>query len=496
MEKWAEIRRLVKVEKRSKRSVLREFNIHWDTLAKILEHTEPPGYRQARPRAKRKIGPFLEIIDEILEGDKTVHRKQHHTARRIFDRLKDEYGYPGGYTAVKEVVRDRRLRQREVFMPLSHRPGEAQVDFGAADVIWEGQQRRVALFVMTLMYSDAVLCCVFPRECTEAFMEGHRLAFEFFGGVPNRISYDNSKIAVAKIIGKRERELTREFLRLKSHFLFKSHFCLVRRPNEKGQVEGLVGFTRRNFMVPLPRADSFEALNAELENRCRHDLQRRLRGHSATKAELLEEERPALLALPKQSYEARRIEHAGADSLSLVRFDGNSYSVPTAYAHRKVTIVGGIDEVRLVVDDHLVAKHRRHWGKEHTEYNPIHYLALLERKPGALDFARPLDGWELPGCYEVLRRRLEVQLGHKGTREYIKVLRLLENASVSQLAGVIRQTLAIGAISYDAVRVILQARQEEPVGLFSLDGRPLLKLVHVQSPDLGAYRVLVAGGVS
>jgi transposase len=496
MEKWAEIRRLVKVEKRSKRSVCRQFGIHWDTLVKVLEHTEPPGYRQARPRAKRKIGPFLEIIDEILKGDETVHRKQHHTARRIFERLKDEYGYPGGYTAVKEVVRDRRLRQREVFMPLSHRPAEAQVDFGVADVIWEGRQRRVALFVMTLMYSDAVFCSVFPRECTETFMEGHRLAFEFFGGVPRRISYDNSKIAVAKIIGKRERELTREFLRLKSHFLFESHFCLVRRPNEKGQVEGLVGFTRRNFMVPLPRADSFEGLNIDLEDRCHQDLQRRLRGHSATKAELLQEERSALLALPKQAYEARRIEHAGADSLSLVRFDCNSYSVPTAYAHRQVTIVGGVDEVRLVVANHLIARHRRHWGKEHTEYDPIHYLALLERKPGALDFARPLDGWELPGCFDLLRRRLEAQLDHKGTREYIKVLRLLESASISQLAGAIRQTLAIGAISYDAVRVILQARQEEPVGLFSLDGRPRLKLVHVQPPDLDAYRVLVAGGAS
>jgi len=258
----------------------------------------------------------------------------------------------------------------------------------------------------------------------------------------------------------------------------------------------LVGFTRRNFMVPVPHADSFEGLNIELEDRCRQDLQRRLRGQNATKAELLEEERSALLALPKQVYEARRIEHAGADSLSLVRFDCNSYSVPTTYAHRKVTIVGGIDEVRLVVDDHLVAKHRRHWGKEHTEYNPIHYLALLERKPGALDFARPLDGWALPGCFEILRRRLESQLDHKGSREYIKVLRLLENASISQLAGVIRQTLAIGATSYDAVRVILQARQEEPVGLFSLDGRPHLKLVHVQPPDLDAYHVLVAGGAS
>ncbi len=110
MEKWAEIRRLVKVEERSKRSVCRQFGIHWDTLVKILEHTEPPGYRQAQPRVKRKIGPFLEIIDQILEAHKKVHRKQHHTARRIFDRLKDEYGYPGGYTAVKEIVRDRRLR--------------------------------------------------------------------------------------------------------------------------------------------------------------------------------------------------------------------------------------------------------------------------------------------------------------------------------------------------------------------------------------------------
>jgi len=148
------------------------------------------------------------------------------------------------------------------------------------------------------------------------------------------------------------------------------------------------------------------------------------------------------------------------------------------------------------VSNHLVAKHPRHWGKEFTQYDPIHYLALLERKPGALDFARPLEGWNLPDCFAVLRRRLENQLGPKGTREYIKVLRLLENASIGQLAGVIRQTLAIGAISYDAVRVILQARQEEPIGLFSLDGRPHLKLVHVQSPDLDAYRVLVAGGAS
>ncbi len=496
MDKWAEIRRLVFVEGKSKRSVCRQFGIHWDTLSKILEHSEPPGYRLSRPRYKRKIGPYLGVIEEILRLDEDVHRKQRHTKRRIFDRLRNEYGYAGGYTAVKEVVRERERQGREVFIPLTHPPGEAQVDFGFADIIHNGQTIKVALFVMTLLYSDAVFCCVFPRECTEAFMDGHRRAFEFFGGVPKRISYDNSKIAVARIIGKRQRELTDAFLKLKSHFLFESHFCLVRRPNEKGQVECLVGFTRRNFLVPLPRVDDFETLNAELERKCRDDLDRRLRGKATTKAQRLEEERSAMLDLPKQGYEARRIEQRRSDSLSLVRFDRNSYSVPVAYAHRPVTVVAGIDEVRLVADNHLVARHRRCWGKEHTEYDPIHYLALLERKPGALDFARPLDGWNLPGCFDLLRRRLEADLDHKGTREYIKVLRLLEKASIHELTEAVKQTIAIGATSYDAVRVVLQGRQERPVGLFCLDGRPHLKLVHVETPNLGAYRALVVGGAS
>ncbi len=184
MDKWAEIRRLVLVEGESKRSVCSQFEIHWDTLKKILEHSEPPGYRLGKPRTKRKIEPSLETIDQILQQDKSVHRKQRHTKRRIFERLRDEHGYLGGYTAVKEVVRERERQGREVFMPLIHAPGEAQVDFGFADIIHDGQTTKVALFVMTLLYSDAVFCCVFPRECTEAFMEGHRRAFAFFGGVP------------------------------------------------------------------------------------------------------------------------------------------------------------------------------------------------------------------------------------------------------------------------------------------------------------------------
>src|SRR5512138_1506167 len=427
MENWAEIRRRVLVDGLSQRAACREYDIHWDTLRKILDHPEPPGYRRTAPRPKPKLDPFLPVNHQILEGDRKAPRKQRHTARRVFERLRDEYGYQGGLTVVKDAIRAWRRGRAEVFVPLAHRPGEAQVDFGQAEVPLDGQTATVALFVMTLPYSDAIFVCAFPRECTEAFLEGHVRAFAFLGGVPRRISYDNSRIAVAKITGSRDRRVTGEFLRLKSHYLFEDHFCLVRRPNEKGHVETLVGYARRNFLVPVPVVHGgLEGLNARLEADCRADLQRRLRGKPATKAELLAEERMALLTLPGEEFVAARVEQPSADSLSLVRFDANDYSVPTQFAHRRVTALGTVDLVRIVVDDRVVASHRRSWGREGVFYEPVHYLALLERKPGALDFAAPLAGWELPVCFGILRRRLEAEFGGPGTRQYIKILRLLE----------------------------------------------------------------------
>ncbi|GAG14739.1 unnamed protein product, partial [marine sediment metagenome] len=255
----------------------------------------------------------LLMIHEILKQDGQAPKKQRHTAQRIFERLQEQH-YDGGLTIVKDAVRAWKQRQAEVFVPLAHRPGEAQVDFGEAQVKLRGEQVKVALFVMTLPYSDAIFCQVFPHECTEAFQEGHKRAFEFFfGGVPHRISYDNSKIAVAKITEGRGREVTREFLRLEGHYLFTHHFCLVRRPNEKGHVENLLGYARRNYLVPVPETDSLEGLNAQLQERCRKDLGRKLRGKPATKGELLAEEQAWLLAIPGQAFEARRVKPAKAN---------------------------------------------------------------------------------------------------------------------------------------------------------------------------------------
>lgn len=491
MEFWKEVRRQVLTGELSQRAAIKKFRLGWHTLKKILAHAEPPGYRQSQARPKRKLEPFLPIIQQILTEDRQAPKKQRHTAKRIFERLRDEHGYQGGKTVVKDTVRDWKQSHQEVFLPLSHPPGEAQVDFGEATVKVQGVESKVALFVMTLPYSGAIFIQAFPRECTETFLEGHRRAFEYFGGVPRRISYDNSAIAVIEVLKGRERKLTKEFLRLQSHYLFQEHFCLVRRANEKGHVERLIGFARRNFLVPVPQVESLEALNQHLRERCLADLAERTRGKQAPKGDLLPEDQQAFLPLPKQPFEARRVVDRSADSQSLVRFDDNEYSVPVRYAHRQLTVVATVEEVRLVYEDRLVARHARCWERERTFFEPIHYLALLERKPGGIDYARPLENWCLPESFGLLRRRLEAADRQQGTRSYIRVLRLLEKFSLVQLSAAVEYALDIDVIDADSIRTIVEHRAEQPVKLFPLDGRPHLAHVHVEMTDVSSYQALL-----
>jgi transposase len=493
MQLWTDIRRRVLVEGVSKRQILRETGIHWRTLEKILAHPEPPGYRAKTPRAQPKLGPFLDRIARILEEDKGCPRKQRHTAKRIFDRIVAE-GYAGGYTAVKQAVRAHKRTRSEVFVPLIHRPGEAQVDFGYALAHVAGRLRKVAFFVMALPHSDAPFVQAFERECTETFWEGHVRGFAFFGGVPRRITYDNSRVMVAKIIGTRQRRLTHGFLQLESHYLFDHHFCLVQRPNEKGVVEGTVKFARLNFFVPVPQVRDLDELNAQLAARCREDLERRVRGNAATKGVLLGEDRAAFVPLPAAPFDACVKRSTAADSLSLVRFDDNDYSVPVRYAHHPVVVRGYVDRVVLCHKGEVVAEHRRRWGREGVSFDPVHYLALLERKPGALDHARPLDGWELPECFAALRRRLEAERDGEGTREYIRVLRLLEKHSLGRLTTAVEQGLRARAHTRDAVAQFLLPREDWRATTFSLDGREHLRRVVVRGTEVSAYRDLLPIG--
>ena len=397
MLQWAEIRRRVLVDGVSKRQILRETGMHWTTLEKILQHSEPPGYRTDTPRAKPKLGPYLDRIAQILEDDRQAPRSSGTHRQRIYQRLRDE-GYQGGYTVIKEVVRDLRLKGREVFVPLVHRP-EAQVDFGEAVIKAAGQLRKVAFLVMALPHSDAFFVRAYDRECTETFWDGHVRPSTSSAACPADHLRQQPRDGRGSSGPTR---LTRGFLQLESHYLFDHHFCRVERPNEKGIVEGTVKFARLNFLVPVPQVRDLDELNAHLLGRCREDLDRRLRGHAATKRVLLEEDRAAFLPLPAAPFDACRKESTTANSLSLVRFDDNDYSVPLGPPPDRGA---GLRRPRrpLPPGREEVAEHRRLWVREGVSYDPVHYLALLERKPGA-DFARPLQGWELPGCFEVLRR--------------------------------------------------------------------------------------------
>jgi hypothetical protein len=252
-----------------------------------------------------------------------------------------------------------------------------------------------------------------------------------------------------------------------------------------------LGTARRKFLVPVPQVDSIELLNERLRQQCQSDLQQRTRGKPAPKTNLMVEDQAAFLPLPPQAFEARRIEPGTANSESLVRFDTNDYSVPVKYAHRKLLVVATVEEVRLVYEDRLVARHPRSWQRERTCFEPIHYLARLERKPGGFDYARPLENWELPDCFELLRRRLEALDPRYGTRSYIRVLRQLERFSLPQLNEASEYALDIDVIDADSIRTILEHRAERPVALFSLDGRPHLAHVRVETTDVAAYGALL-----
>ncbi|HUD73768.1 MAG TPA: IS21 family transposase [Terracidiphilus sp.] len=491
VEIYGRVRRAVRVEGRSQRAVAREFGLSRETVRKMLQFAVPPGYQRQQPIKRPKLGPWLGVIDAILEDDKQRPVKQRHTAKRIFERLKEEHQFTGGYTIVKDYVRLAELHSREMFIPLTHAPGEAQADFGEAQVVIAGVEQKAHYLAMDLPHSDDCFVVAFPAETTEAFLEGHVRAFAYFGGVPTRILYDNTKIAVAKILGGEERKKTKAFSELQSYYLFADKFGRPARGNDKGKVEGLVGYARRNFMVPIPRASSWEELNLHLEADCRKRRERRLRGHTETIGERFERDRAALLPLPAAPYEACEKISARVSSLSLVRYRSNDYSVPTEYGHRQVWVKGYVHEVVIACGSEVIARHQRSYEREAVVFDPLHYLALLEQKTRALDQAAPLACWQLPECFAQLRRLLEARLKKHGSREYVQVLRLVETFDIAEVTLAVEQALKLGTISFDAVRHLLLCRIERRPPRLDMENYPHLPLAHVRTTQAADYMALL-----
>jgi hypothetical protein len=290
--------------------------------------------------------------------------------------------------------------------------------------------------------------------------------------VPRSILYDNTKLAVARILGGGGRQRTRAFAGLQSHYLFLDRFGRPGKGNDKGKVEGLVGYARRNFLVPIPVVPSFAALNARLEQHCLDRLSDRLRGHALSIGERLERDLAALQPRPAAAYDACDRRPARVSSLSLVRYERNDYSVPTAYGHRPVLVRGYVEEVVIACG------------------------ALLEQKLGALDQAAPLQGWDLPEAFATLRRLLEVRMGKAGKREYVQVLRLLEIFRPEDVHAAVREALRLGALGFDAVKHLVLCRIERRPPKLDLAAYPYLPRVKVATTQARAYLALLGGAAA
>ena len=492
VELYARIRRAVMIEGLSRREAAQRFGVHRNTIAKMLQFSVPPGYRRRERPVSKKLAAHSLWIDGVLEGDKSVHKKQRHTAHRIFERLRDERGYSGGYTIVREYVALVTLRSREMFIPLSHVAGQAQVDFGEADGYIDGKKIRFHYFCMDLPQSDGCFVKAYPAATAEAFCDGHVAAFAYFGGVPQSILYDNTKLAVAKIVKGGQRLRSQMFAELQSHYLFEDRFGRPGKGNDKGKVEGLVGYVRRNFMTPLPVATSFDALNARFRDACSKRGKAILRGHTKTIAERMQVDLATFMALPAAPYDACQKVATRVSSLSLVRYRNTDYSVPTCYGHHEVLAKGDVDRVEIVCRGAIIASHIRSYDAQDFVYNPLHYLALLEHKSKALNQAAPLDDWQLADCIHRLRRLLELRMGNAGRREFIQVLRLMETFHQHQVEEAVAHALKLGAISFDAVKMLLLAKLENRPARLDLTFYPYLPVATVGTTDPRAYVGLMA----
>jgi transposase len=496
LDNYVAVRRFVFVEGHSEREAARVFGLARKTVAKMCRFSAPPGYQRTKPVERPTLGPFIGVIEAILGSDKDAPAKQRHTAQRIFERLKSEYGYGGGYTVVKDYVRVKKVSARETFVPLAHPPGHAQVDFGEAIGVIGGVRQKIHVFYMDLPHSDAPFMKAYPAETTEAFLDGHVSAFAFFGGVPLSILYDNTKLAVARICGDGTRDRTRAFTGLLSHYLFADRFGRPGKGNDKGKVEALVKHGRRQFLTPVPVAESYAALNGRLEADCRARRATCSGRNIVTIAERLHADLAAFRELPAAPFEPCEMRTARVSSTALVRYRGNDYSVPTTYGFREVIVKGFVDEVVILAGSTEIARHRRSYDKAALVFDPLHYLALIEQKPGALDQAAPLQHWDLPEQFAHLRRLLEARMGRKGKREYIQVLRLMELFARDVVGGAITDAIKLGAIGFDAVKQLTLARIERRAPQLNMAAYPYLPRPTVATTRAADYAALLEGAAA
>jgi transposase len=513
VDKIERIRQAYYLEGKSMRQISRELHHSRHTIKKALASAEEGSYTLKEPREAPVLGPYKARIEELLVQNEHLPGKHRLTGHRIFQLLQKE-GYPGSESGVLVYLWRLRKAKRKVkvYLPLEFEPGEdGQVDWGEAQVILAGQQVTVQIFVMRLCYSRKIFVMAFPSQKQECFYAGHVAAFEHLGGIPRRLSYDNLKTAVKRVLQGRNRQQQERFILFRSHYLFESHFCTPGAGNEKGRVEDGVGYVRRNFMTPLLQAEDFADLNEQLRQRCLQDDQRRVDRQPQTIGQAWQKERPFLRSLPPHPFDCCREVTAQLNGYSQIEVDTNRYSVPTDQATARMRVKLYPFEIKIYplpsnISDRpqrqqkkAVAVHSRCYGHHQDILEPMHYLPLLEQRPGAFKHAKPVRQWRAtwPPVYEQLLAELQRRRPDgAGVRQFIQVLRLHKHHPAELVEQAVTQALAHHCPHLDGVRLCLrQLVQPDPTPV-SLDLKEHPKLVAVgQQPlRLEHYDYLLGGG--
>jgi len=477
-----------------------EFEHSRNTIRKLLKHPEPNPVPGATSRTAPVLGPFHTIIDQILADDENAPRKQRHTAMQVFRRLQDEHGYRGCYGQVQRYLLKQQRDHRETFIPLGHLPGQRlEADFGHIHVDFPDGRRLVSFLVTTWAYSNTPFVLALPFERTEAILEGMVAAFEFFEAVPKEVWWDNPKTVATLILLGRERRLHPRYAALASHYVFNPLFCMPARGNEKPDAESTVKAVQRRFATPVPCVTDLDELNRYFRQRCEAERARTVQSLFGpfVIGTRFAEEQAAAAPLPNHRFDPCVIRPAApVDKYQTIAFDRNRYSVPRPYAFQMVTVKGYVDRVVIVAQGQVVAAHARSSRPDTMVLDPLHYLATLVRKPGALDQAPVYRDWDLPACFAEFRAELEQHHGAMaGARRFVRVLQLLGEHPLTRVRQAVEACRLDHLISAEAViqrtqsMAAIEATLRNPAP--SIPDAAAAAWVHVPLPDLSRFDQLL-----
>jgi transposase len=471
VELFEAIRRDARVEGLSIRELADRHQVHRRTVRQALDAAMPPPRKIYPARRCPAIDPWRIVIDGWLVADQDAPRKQRHTARRVWQRLVAEHGATCSEVTVSRYVARRRVElggvDVEVCIPQTHPPGaEAEVDFGEFYSWVAGQQVKCWMFVMRLSHSGTAFHSAFGTQAQEAFLEGHVLAFDHFGGVPGRIRYDNLKPAVTRILKGRDRDEAERFVALRSTYGFESFFCQpgVKGAHEKGGVEGEIGRFRRRHLVPVPRVATLADLNDLIAAGDLLDDSRVITGRPITVGAAFTAEHAALMGLPTEPFDPARLLQARVDNRARISVRQNFYSVPARYVGRRVAVRLAARTVEVFDGPKQVALHERAFGRYLEVLVLDHYLEVLAIKPGGLPGATALAQAKTCGAFTRVHQRYwdavrRARGDRAGTRALVEIL--LAHRTLPAAALIDAMDRAVDSGCLDPQTVLIDARRDQ-----------------------------------